>query len=295
MRIIKIQFMIINKLRIALTLSNPVLVLLLMNACLPKEQSIEQRNIFTALETQSVPLKIRENQYSKGNIVVNESFEEGKYLLEKTDDPMANIKGWTRSGSNVEWVDLKDGLFPENEVYEGIHSVKISRIKADETDELGDGIESDFIKVLPGNYDFTYHIRLENILPQAERLGTRIHDAVNIRLFFYDKNKVRIEAKQYYPYKEIFLDSGFKGYSFSNFKNIDSLGWGKIRARSYNYPLSEGDIPDGTQFVRLFIGLKGTGITVIMTLPTPSIWCCGGWIRSVRIGWYRRQCLSGQR
>ena len=61
------------------------------------------------------------------------------------------------------------------------------------------------------------------------------------------------------PYKKIFLDSGFKGYSFSNFKYIDSLGWGKIRARSYNYPLSEGDIPDRTQFVRIFIGLKGTG------------------------------------
>lgn len=245
--------------RVFLNWMKLLLFVFLLNACLPKEQPIEHRNVFTALETQSIPLKIRENQYSKGNLVINGSFEEGKYFLEKTDDPMANIKGWTRSASNVEWIDLENGLFQENEVYEGIHSVKITRIKANETDELGDGVESDFIKVLPGNYDFTYYIRLKDILPQAERIGTRIHDAVNIRLFFYNKNKVRIEGKQFYPYKEIFLDSEFKGYSFSNFQYIDSLGWGKIRARTYNYPLSEGDIPDGTQFIRIFIGLKGTG------------------------------------
>ena len=245
--------------RVLLRCMSLLFYVLLMNACLPKEPVIDQRNIFTALKTQSIPLKIRNNQYSKGNLVVNGSFEEGKYLLKKTDDPMANIKGWTRSALNVEWVDLESGLFQENEVYEGLHSVKITRIKANETDEPGDGIESDFIKLIPGNYDFTYHIRLKDILPQAERLGTRIHDAVNIRLFFYDKNKVRIEGKQFYPYKEIFLDSEFKGYSFSNFSYIDSLAWGKILGRSYNYPLSEGDIPDGTQFVKLFIGLKGTG------------------------------------
>lgn len=236
-----------------------VLFVFLMNACLPKERAIEPRNVFTALKTQSIPLKIRENQFSKGNLVINGSFEEGKYLLEKTDDPMANIKGWTRSASNVEWTDPESGLFHENEVYEGMHSVKITRIKANETDEPGDGVESDFIKVLQGNYDFTYYIRLKDILPQAERIGTRIHDAINIRLYFYDKHKVRIDGKQFYPYKEILLDSEFKGYSFSNFRDIDSLGWGKIQARTYNYPLSEGDIPDGTQFIKIFIGLKGTG------------------------------------
>ncbi len=32
-----------------------------------------------------------------------------------------------------------------------------------------------------------------------------------------------------------------------------------MRGRAYNYPFSEGDLPEGTRFVRLFFGLKGRG------------------------------------
>jgi len=40
---------------------------------------------------------------------------------------------------------------------------------------------------------------------------------------------------------------------------MDEFGWAEVRARTYNYPFSEGDVPDGTRYVRLFFGLKGTG------------------------------------
>lgn len=234
-------------------------LLSLVISCQPRDRFTEVRNIWSASETQSVPVRIRKNQIVKENLVINSSFEEGKYFLEMSDDQATTIKGWAKVGSSVEWVDLEVDHFNQNEVKSGRHSVKISRTHVDETDETGVGIMSDFIRVIPGNYLFTYDIKLQNILPGLDRRGTRLYDAVNVRVYFYDNNKVPIKGDQYYPYKEIYLDATFKGYSFSNFWQIDSLGWGKIRGRTYNYPFSEGDVPNGTFYVRLFFGLKGTG------------------------------------
>ncbi len=219
----------------------------------------ESGNIWTASVTQSVPLRIRKNQFDRGNLVANPSFEEGKYFLEESIDKVPQIRGWNRTGPSVKWVDISDSIYSHQEVSNGKHAVKIIRKTANETDDDGEGILGDYIKLVPGNFDFFFDIRLMNINPPAGRRGTRLYDAINVSIRFFDKNKVPLEGKQFYPYKEIFLDSGFKGYSFSNFWHIDSLGWGRIHGRTYNYPLSEGDIPDGTAYVRLFFGLKGTG------------------------------------
>ncbi len=219
----------------------------------------ESGNIWSASQTLSVPLRIRKNQFERGNLVINSSFEEGKYFLEESIDKVPQIKGWNRTGPAVRWVDMKDSLYSEKEVADGSHAVKIIRDRADETDTDGDGILSDYIKVIPGNFLLNYDIKLKDIDPPEGRRGTRLFDAVNVSIRFFDKSKVPLSGKQYYPYKKIFLDAGFKGYSFSNFWHIDSLGWGRVRGRTYNYPLSEGDIPDGTFYVRLFFGLKGTG------------------------------------
>jgi hypothetical protein len=219
----------------------------------------ESWNIWSASQTLSVPLRIRKNQFDRGNLVINPSFEEGKYFLEESVDKVPQIKGWNRTGPAVKWADVNDSLFSQQEVSDGRHAVKIVRKRANETDNEGDGILSDYIKVIPGNFLLYYDLKLKNIDPPEARRGTRLFDAVNVSIRFFDRNKVPLSGKQYYPYKKIFLDSGFKGYSFSNFWHIDSLGWGRVRGRTYNYPLSEGDIPDGTAYVRLFFGLKGTG------------------------------------
>jgi len=55
------------------------------------------------------------------------------------------------------------------------------------------------------------------------------------------------------------IDASDKGYSFANFWRIDEFDWGTVRGRTYNYPFSEGDVPEGTFYVRLFFGLKGNG------------------------------------
>jgi hypothetical protein len=49
------------------------------------------------------------------------------------------------------------------------------------------------------------------------------------------------------------------GYTFANFWSIVDFGWANVRARTFNYPFSEGDIPDNCRYIRLFLGLKGRG------------------------------------
>ena len=234
-------------------------IFLMLTGCQPREDITEAGKKWSANETQSVPLRIRKNQFNKENLIVNPSFEEGKYFLKDSDDRSANIIAWTRMGNSVEWVDTNLDLYSDNEVNDGQHAIKVTRLHANETDDPGDGILSDYIRVIPGNYLFTYDVKLENINSNASRLGTRLFDAVNIRMKFYDKKKVEVSSDQFYAFKKSTLDAGFKGYSYSNFWHIDSLGWGKVRGRTYNYPLSEGDLPDGTFYVRIFLGVKGTG------------------------------------
>lgn len=245
----------VSKLTLLLILGLIGLVL----GCQRSEDIDEVAKKWSAFETQSIPLRVRSNQFDKENLVVNPSFEEGKYFLKDSDDRSANIKGWAKIGRSVEWVDTSLDLYSKEDVRHGQHAIKVSRRHANETDDPGEGILSEFIRVIPGNYLFNYDVKLQNINPNAGRLGTRLFDAVNVKVQFYDKNKVEIESMLLNPYKKSTMDASFKAYSFSNFWHIDTLGWGKVRGRTYNYPFSEGDLPDGTFYVRIFLGLKGTG------------------------------------
>jgi len=234
-------------------------LLILLSGCIEREKSILNQALWSSMDPMTIPYPVRLNQLHKGNLVFNPSFETGKFFFEEGKDNAFFVKGWTRVGEHVEWVDLSKGFYAEDEVTMGTHAIKISREKSGEMDETGEGIISDFIKVVSGNYLFTFDIRLEDIHPNKSRLGTKLHDAINIRILFFDKNKIELDGKQYYPYLDEFLDNSFKGYPFSNFWFIDSFGYGNVRGRTYNYPFSEGDIPDDAQFVRIFFGIKGTG------------------------------------
>jgi hypothetical protein len=61
------------------------------------------------------------------------------------------------------------------------------------------------------------------------------------------------------PVSGSLIDTSDKSYSFANYWSVDEFPWGTVRARTYNYPFSEGDLPDRTRYVRLFFGLKGAG------------------------------------
>jgi hypothetical protein len=201
----------------------------------------------------SINSETRWAQYNRGNLVPNASFEKGR-----VDGKKVSITGWEIAGDDIEWIDKSSFRYSVNEVHDSSRSIRIIRNKAGEMDK-SEGIRSDFIEVIPGNYQFTLFLKLRNISSAMERLGTKLYDAIDIRLEFFDDKKNPVDPKVWYPYKGCYIDNSFKGYSFSNFWNIEEFGWGMIIGRTYNYPFAEGDIPSGTRYIRVFIGLKGSG------------------------------------
>ncbi len=208
----------------------------------------------------TIPYRLRQQKLEKGNLVWNSSFESGRNLIIDSTGVTYRLDGWQKIGEHVYWVNINaDSVFSADEAIDSLRAIKIHRNYANETDDPGEGVLSDYIRVIPGNYQLTFKIRLENIRPNRSRLGTRIYDAVNIRLTFYDKNKIEISSKKYDPSKNILIDNSFKSYSFSNYFAIPSLAWCKVIGKSVNDPLIDGDTPDEARFVKIFLGLKGTG------------------------------------
>ena len=232
---------------------------LCINACTFVKRSADMSSLrgWSSSRPLSIPYNIRQAQFERGNLVTNSSFEDGRVI---TNDSGNNfkLKGWEKVGTNVSWVILSNGRNVAKEVNSGKHAVKIERASADESDQA-EGLISDYIPVIPGNYYFTYHIQLKNIASNKHRLGVKLYDAVTVKAMYFDKDKQPIEPEYLNPVSKVLIDNSDKGYSFSNYWAIEYFPWAEVRGRSYNYPFSEGDIPDRTRYVRLFFGLKGTG------------------------------------
>ena len=208
----------------------------------------------------SIPFRIRQQKYEKGNLVWNNSFESGKNLIIDSTGVTYRIDGWQKTGEHVQWVNIEiDSIYDVREAFDSIRAIKINRLFANETDDPGEGVVSDYIKVIPGNYELSFYLRLYHIKPNRKRLGTKIFDAVNIKLLFYDKNKIEIPSEKFDPFRQIFIDNSFKGYAFSNFYEIDSLSWQKVIGKSCDVPCVDGDISDDARYVKIFLGLKGSG------------------------------------
>jgi len=233
--------------------------ILILNACstIEKTQKTYRPSPWSTSDPLSIPYDTRLEQFEKGNLVINPSFENGSVIA---GNPANNfiLEGWEKVGQNVEWVTQDSGLNAVKEVNGGRHGVKMVRKKAAELDEA-EGIISDYIPVIPGNYYFTYRIRLKDIVSNQYRLGVQLYDAVVIKVLFFDEHQKPVNPEYLNPITGMHIDNSDKSYSFSNYWRIDDFPWGTVRGRSYNYPFSEGDIPDRTRFVRLFFGLKGTG------------------------------------
>lgn len=209
---------------------------------------------WSSLEPLSIPYEVRLAQFEKGNLVANPSFEKSGPAARGADIS----QHWIAVGRGVEWVDAASGRYAPEEVATGRCAVKIVRKSAGELDEA-EGIISDFISVIPGNYDFFYDVKLKNITGHKPRLGFRLYDALVVKTFFFDAQKKKIEPAYLNPVSGSLIDNSDKNYAFANFWRIDDFPWATVRGRTYNYPFSEGDLPEGTRFVRLFFGLKGRG------------------------------------
>ncbi|MGD8721026.1 MAG: hypothetical protein PVG46_04440, partial [Desulfobacterales bacterium] len=103
---------------------------------------------WSSLEPLSIPYEVRLAQFEKGNLVVNPSFEKSGPAARAAD----NTQHWITVGRGVEWVDAASGRYAPEEVAAGRCAVKIVKKSAGELDEA-EGIISDFIPVIPGNYD----------------------------------------------------------------------------------------------------------------------------------------------
>lgn len=209
----------------------------------------------------TIPYRVRLQKKELGNLLENAGFEQGKFFyFDTVPQATFDINGWKKVGSNVFWVDITNpGQFDSSEVSEGSHAIKIHRPVANETEDTGEGLISDFIKVIPGNYQLSLNIKLKNVHSHKARLGTKIYNAIDIRLLYYDKNKLEINSNIYSPHYQTNINTSFKGYPFSNFWSIDSIGWTRVFCKTANYPFPEGNIPDETRFVKVFLGFKGEG------------------------------------
>jgi hypothetical protein len=238
-----------------------ICLILIVQCCKPSDENIQEVERWTSSDPLSFSYRLRSQKYLKGNLIENPSFEEGKIKIEDSIILQEKINGWEIVGKDVKWVCLSESSFSENSdiVHKGTHSILINRKHADETESLGQGVLSGYIKVIPGNYTFSLYLNLKDIKNPKSRFGTKIYDAVDIRVLFYDRNKLQIAGEQYSTYYNQKINSSFKGYSFANFENIDSTGWLHVIGRSQLFPFPDGDLPDETKFVRIFIGLKGTG------------------------------------
>ncbi len=233
---------------------------LFLSGCLSRNDKDDQRYNWSSDAPLTIPYRIRIQKAERGNLLRNPSFENGRTFNLESSKTSFVLDGWQQVGSHVEWVDIRnDSTYEANEAYSGYRAVKVARYTAWETDEQGEGIVSEFVKVIPGNYQLSLYARLENVYPQKSRLGTRMYDGIDIRLQFFDRNKMPVKSHISYPYAKQIIDASFKGLSFANFKEIKSFNWGKIIGKSASFPFQEGDIPSSAHYVKVFVGLKGSG------------------------------------
>ncbi len=263
-----------------------IVLIFVLFSCTDEWRRSRNSEAWTSSDPASIPYNIRMKEWRSGNLVPNFSFEEGTVLTADTSSHQI-IKSWEIVGEGVSYLE---NIIDSTSTPYGNRYIRISRTTSDETDTLGSGILSEFIPVLPGNYNFSLKIKALNIKPQNERLGCRLFDAINIRILFYDELRKPLSPEMYYPYTGTQLDNSFKAYSFSNFFILDSMSWAEIIGRTYNYPWSEGDIPDQCRYVKIFVGLKGTGTLWVDDLNLSfSKW---NFTPFERAAWYRDSAYS---
>jgi hypothetical protein len=232
----------------------------LLIRCDKKYDTEDQRYTWSTEAPLTIPYRTRIQRLEKGNLLRNPSFETGRTFIIDSTSKSFVIDGWQLIGQHVEWTDvLADSLYNSSEACSGNHAVKIVRKNAFETDEEGEGIMSEYIKVIPGNYSLSMYMRLDSVFPVRSRLGIKMYDAVNIRLLYYDRNKMPVSSQSDFRQINQNIDISFKSLSFANYNNIMSFGWGKVLGKSHCFPFPDGDIPADAHYIRIFIGLKGKG------------------------------------
>ncbi|MFO7368892.1 MAG: hypothetical protein R6X09_01340 [Bacteroidales bacterium] len=233
---------------------------LFLTGCHSRNDKDDQRFTWSSDAPLTIPYRVRIQKADRGNLLRNHSFETGRTFYLDSNKTSFVLDGWQQVGSHVEWVDTRnDSTYDVSEAFSGYRAIKVTRNTAFETDEQGEGVISEFVKVIPGNYKLSLYARIGNAFPLKARMGTRMHDGVDIRLQFFDRNKMPVKSHMSYPFAGQIIDASFKGLSFANFKEIKHFNWGKIIGKSAYFPFQEGDIPSSAHYVKVFVGLKARG------------------------------------
>lgn len=243
----------------------PFLAVIVCASCLlfPYLAKGQSEDGWSSMNPLSIPLKVRQEFYKKGNLVRNASFERAEIGL--NDSLIYNFKlpYWQVTGNHVQLTDITNKNYKNSDADQGIHAIKIVRTSQDVGDVINppEGVLSDYISVIPGNYNFDFDIRLEKIIPSSypDRFQRRIGKDIDIRLQFYDENKKLLDPGMYFEYVGKKIDNSFKGFAFSNYFYINKFNWARVSGRTWAYPFSEGDVPDKCRYVRIFLGLKCSG------------------------------------
>ena len=85
---------------------------------------------WSASDPLSIPFEARLQQFAKGNLAANPSFEQtGGHAAEPDRD--AAPPGWERVGARVEWIGQEAGASPA-EIHHGRRAIRIQRPRAGE-------------------------------------------------------------------------------------------------------------------------------------------------------------------
>ena len=139
----------------------------------------EDTKDWSSNDPMSMPLSVRLLEFNKGNMAPNPSFEKGRINSIDPDNPYC-IEHWEVLGTDVIWVNTTSPGHGPDDVSHGTHAIKVSRNTASELDEP-EGVISDFIPVIPGNYRFFFDVKLKSILPVSR--STKLNDSVVARLY----------------------------------------------------------------------------------------------------------------
>lgn len=209
-----------------------------------------------------IPFEVRMEQYNRGNMAVNGSFEEGRVFTE-VDKQSFDIQYWNKSGDNLQWVKETNDSIAQLSVAHGRAAIHFVNNKRDEYKVEENSIISDFIRVLPGNYSLDFMLKVNYLHANKSRLGLPLGDAFSVKLRFYDKNKIEMFPRGYFSSRNIYIDDSDKLVHLSGLDKIENLPWVKVYARSANYPYFDGDIPEDVKYVRIQFSLKSYGDVLI--------------------------------
>lgn len=235
------------------------LLALLLPNCVEEESTVPAGQGWTGADPPSIPLRQRMMLAERGNLVRNPSFELGRIINVDSNTVSYNITGWHEMGENVTWISEEADSGRNGNVHTGGYAIRIRRDRDGSPSRQGEGIVSDFIRVIPGNYQLSFWIKLKDIRPRLESRGRRLNRSIDVRIEFYDKNRLLLSPANADPYPQQGENRSNKSLAFSDFWNIDAMDWVPANGRSSEDFLTEGDIPDDAKYVKLYFGLRGSG------------------------------------